>query len=64
MESSKLTQSDIARGLGESPYWVKNRLQGKAKLGVIEAIKIQVMFFPDVPLAYLFSPNEGQTLRF
>ena len=50
-----LTYEAIGNRIGRKREWVETRIQGKASLPVIEAIKIRNEFFPNVSFIYLFA---------
>lgn len=46
---------DIALVVERSPDTVSNWLKGKGEFPIGKAFKVQKIFFPSLPLAYLFS---------
>ncbi len=64
MARQGITNEDVAELFGRTRYWADNRLRGKVKLPVKEAIEIRNHFFPGMDLEYLFDqhplPNEAK----
>lgn len=60
MAVNEVTQKSVAKMLGISETAMKKRMNGRTQFKLREAEKIQLTYFPDIPLSQLFAMS-GET---
>lgn len=58
MAVSKISQEDLAKALNVHRNTIANKLDGKGKFSIKDALVIQQLFFPTLGLEYLFENDK------